>query len=212
MYAYKEKLKAINLYFKYESYAAVINELGYPSRLALRNWIEEHKRHGDVKKEITRRSKYTEKQKQTAVDHYLEYGKCYSRTIRMLGYPRRALLTNWVMEMAPQSRKFKRNGINLTSKEKEAGIFALLTRNTSAQKIADDIGVSRESLYQYKDQLLGKGVSINKMKKPNDTDVNKLKDQVKQLQDELSQLQMQKNILENAGEIIKKDQGIFWKR
>lgn len=49
MYAYKEKLKAINLYFKYESYAAVINEHGYPSRLALRNWIEEHKRHGDVK-------------------------------------------------------------------------------------------------------------------------------------------------------------------
>jgi transposase InsO family protein/transposase-like protein len=209
MYAYKEKLKAINLYFKYESYAAVINELGYPSRLALRNWIEEHKRHGDVKKEITRRSKYTEKQKQTAVDHYLEYGKCYSRTIRMLGYPSRALLTNWVMEMAPQSRKFKRNGINLTSKEKEAGVFALLTRNTSAQKIADDMGVSRESLYQYKDQLLGKGVSINKMKKPSDTDVNNLKDQVKQLQDELSQLQMQKDILEKAGEIIKKDQGIF---
>ena len=89
--------------------------------------------------------------------HYLEYGKCYSRTIRMLGYPSRALLTNWVMEMAPQSRKFKRNGIKLTSKEKEAGVFALLTRNTSAQKIADDMGISRESLYQYKDQLLGKG-------------------------------------------------------
>lgn len=142
MYAYKEKLKAINLYFKYESYAAVINELGYPSRLALRNWIEEHKRHGDVKKEITRRSKYTEKQKQTSVDHYLEYGKCYSRTIRMLGYPCLALLTNWVMGMAPQSRKFKRNEINLISKEKEAGVFALLTRNTSAQKIADDMGVS----------------------------------------------------------------------
>lgn len=47
------------------------------------------------------------------------------------------------------------------------------------------------------------------MKQPNDTDVNKLKDQVKQLQDELSYLQMQKDILEKAGEIIKKDQGIF---
>lgn len=57
MYAYKEKLKAINLYFKYESYAAVINELGYPLRLALRNWVEEHKWHGDFKKEITLKPK-----------------------------------------------------------------------------------------------------------------------------------------------------------
>src|SRR5699024_8691007 len=66
-----------------------------------------------------------------------------------------------------------------------------------------------ESLYQYKEQLLGKGVTINKMKKPNDTDVNKLKCQVEQLQDEVFRLQMQKDILEKAGEIIKKDQGIF---
>lgn len=209
MYAYEEKLKAIKLYFKYESYAAVINELGYPSRQALRMWIEEHKEYGDVKKEITRQSKYTEKQKQDAVAHYLEYGKCYSRTCRMLGYPSRALLTQWVMELAPQPRKYIRNGINLTSKEKEATVLALLTRNTSAQKVANDIGVSRESLYQYKEQLLGKDVSINKMKQPNDTDVNKLKDQVKQLQDEIYHLQMQKDILEKAGEIIKKDQGIL---
>jgi len=61
--------------------------LGYPSRIALRNWIEEYRRHGDVKKEITRQPKYTEKQKQETVPHYLEYGKCYSRTCRMLGYP-----------------------------------------------------------------------------------------------------------------------------
>ena len=145
-------------------------------------WVEKHKEYGDVKKEITRQSKYTEKQKQDAVAHYLEYGKCYSRTCRMLGYPSRALLTQWVMELAPQPRKYIRNGINLTSKEKEAAVLALLTRNTSAQKVANDIGVSRESLYQYKEQLLGKDVSINKMvKQPNETDVNKLKDQVKQL-------------------------------
>lgn len=58
--------------------------------MALRKWIEEHK----------------------------EYGKCYSRT-RMLGYPSRADLTQWVMELEPQPRKFKRNGINLTSEKKK---------------------------------------------------------------------------------------------
>jgi len=50
MYSYEKKSKAIKLYFKYESYTAVINELGYPSRMALRNWVEDHKRYGDVKK------------------------------------------------------------------------------------------------------------------------------------------------------------------
>jgi len=44
MYAYEDRLKAIKLYFKYESYAAVINELGYPSRGALKLWIGEYKR------------------------------------------------------------------------------------------------------------------------------------------------------------------------
>ncbi len=210
MYAYKDRLKAIKLYFKYESYAAVINELGYPSRGALRHWIEEYKGHGDVKKEITRRSKYTDKEKRKAVNLYLEFGKCYARTCRMLSYPSRALLTQWVKELAPQPRKFKRNGLKLTSKEKEAAVLALLTRgDTSAQSIADKVGVSRESLYKYKDQLLGKGVPINKMNKSKDTDINKLKDQVKQLQEEVYYLQMQKDILEKAGEIIKKDQGIF---
>src|SRR5690625_4116897 len=210
MYAYEDRLKAIKLYFKYESYAAVINELGYPSRGALRHWVEEYKGHGDVKKEITRQSKYTDKEKRKAVNHYLEFGKCYSRTCRMLGYPSRALLTQWVKELAPQPRKFKRNGLKLTSEEKEAAVLSLLTRgDTSAQNIADKVGVSRESLYQYKDQLLGKGVPINKMNKAIDTDINKLKNQVKQLQEEVYYLQMQKDILEKAGEIIKKDQGIF---
>lgn len=112
--------------------------------------------------------------------------------------------------MAPQPRKFKRNGLKLTSEEKEATVLSLLTRgDTSAQNIADKVGVSRESLYKYKDQLLGKGVPINKMNKAMDTDINKLKDQVKQLQEEVYYLQMQKDILEKAGEIIKKDQGIF---
>lgn len=208
MYTYEDKLKAINLYFKYESYATALNELGYPSRGALRKWVYGFRRNGDMKKEFIRRPKYSLKQKQVAVEHYLEYGKCYSRTCRMLGYPSRALLTQWVMEMTSEARKYKKNGKNLTSEEKDAGAIALVTRQTSAQKVADEIGVSRVSLYKYKDQLLGKGVAINKMGKTTEIDANKLKQQVKQLQDDIYYLQMEKNILEKAGEIIKKDKGI----
>jgi|SRR5699024_4255601 len=100
MYTYDEKLRAITLYFKYESYAVALNELGYPSRGALRKWVYEFEQNGDMKKALTRRPKYSLEQKQEAVNHYLEYGKCYSRTCRMLGYPSRALLTQWVLEMA----------------------------------------------------------------------------------------------------------------
>lgn len=210
MFAYEEKLKAIKLYFKYESYAAAINELGYPSRGALIQWVKEYKDNGDVRNKFTRRPKYTDKEQHAAVNHYLEFGKCYSRTCRMLGYPSRELLRQWVKDLAPESRKFKRNGLKLTSNEKEAAVLSLLTRGeTSAQDIADNIGVSRESLYNFKDQLLGKGVPIKKMNKTKHTDVNKLQDQVKQLQEEVEYLQMQKDILEKAGEIIKKDQGIY---
>jgi len=49
----------------------------------------------------------------------LEFGKCYSRTCRILGYPSHELLTQWVKEMAQQPRKFKRNGLKLTQKKKK---------------------------------------------------------------------------------------------
>ncbi|NLJ17551.1 IS3 family transposase [Globicatella sulfidifaciens] len=210
MFAYEDKLKAIKLYLKYESYAAAINELGYPSRGALIKWVKEYKDNGDIRKENTRKSKYTNNEKQQAVDHYLEFGKCYSHTCRMLGYPSRELLRQWVKDLAPESRKLKRNGLTLTSDEKEAAVLSLLTRgDTSAQSVADKVGVSWEVLYKHKDQLLSKGVPINKMSESTNTDINKLKDQVKQLQEEVYYLQMQKDILEKAGEIIKKDQGIF---
>src|SRR5699024_9476387 len=109
MYTHEEKLKAIKLYLKYESYAAVINELEYPSRGSLSNWINERKQHGDVKKKYTRRSKYSEKQKQMAVSHYLEYGKCYSRTCRMVGYQICVILLQWVIKPAPHPLQFRRN-------------------------------------------------------------------------------------------------------
>ena len=112
------------------------------------------------------------------------------------------------MEMTSELSKFKRNGIHLTSEEKEAGVVALVTRQTSAQKVADEIGVSRAALYKYKDQLLGKRVAIDKMEKTTEVDVNKLKQQIKQLQDDIYYLQMEKDILEKAGALIKKDQGI----
>src|SRR5699024_445678 len=141
-------------------------------------------------KEITRRSKYTDKEKRKAVNHYLEFGKCYTRTCKMLGYPSRGLLTQWLKELAPQPRKFKRNVLKLTSEEKEAAVISFLTLiYTSAHIVIDKVCVSWEVLYKYKDQLLVKGVPIKKMSISTNTDIKKLKEQFKHLQEEVYYLQ-----------------------
>lgn len=50
------------------------------------------------------------------------------------------------MEMTSEPRKFKRNGMRLTSEEKETSVVALDARQTSAQKVANETGVSRVNL------------------------------------------------------------------
>lgn len=111
------------------------------------------------------------------------------------------------MERAPQPRQLIKKRVNLTQQEKEAAVLALVTRTTSAQSIADQLGVSRNSLYNYKERWLGKDV-LGMVNDSKETDINQLKSQVKQLQEEVHRLQIQKDVLEKAGELLKKDQGI----
>lgn len=92
---------------KYERCAAdTIRELGYPSRGALWTWYKdrlEEERTGVPSRRGERYRRYSDGQKQTAVDHYLEYGKRLSRTMRILGYPKsKELLMAWIDELAPR--------------------------------------------------------------------------------------------------------------
>src|SRR5690606_35766694 len=49
VYSREERMKAVKLYFQYErQVAAVLRELGYPSRDALRRWVAELEATGDV--------------------------------------------------------------------------------------------------------------------------------------------------------------------
>ncbi|MGM8184434.1 IS3 family transposase, partial [Enterococcus italicus] len=90
MFSHEERVKAIQLFLKYDySYAATIHELGYPSVGALRKWYKEYLISGELHSDYQKKSKYSEEQKQIAVNHYFEYGQCYARTIRLLGYPNR---------------------------------------------------------------------------------------------------------------------------
>ena len=63
MYACEDNRIAIKLYFEYESYDALINELEYPLCGALRHWKKNTKITVILKREFAPRSKYTDKEK-----------------------------------------------------------------------------------------------------------------------------------------------------
>src|SRR5665647_695355 len=76
MYSNEKRMKAIELYIKYDkSAAAVVRELGYPSCKMLTRWYKaylEEQKTGVIQDRYARRSKYSLEQKAAAVEHYLE--------------------------------------------------------------------------------------------------------------------------------------------
>lgn len=90
MYSREKRMKAIELYIKYDKCAAdVINELGYPNRGTLSVWYKaylEELKTGVLWERRPRSPKYSYRQKKAAVEHYLEHGRNFSRTVRVLGY------------------------------------------------------------------------------------------------------------------------------
>lgn len=87
MFSYEERRKAVELLIQYDGgYAAVIHELGYPSREALRKWYYEYRKNGNIHEK--HKGGYSTAEKEAALEHYINHGRCISRTIRALGYHR----------------------------------------------------------------------------------------------------------------------------
>src|SRR5690606_7955837 len=102
--------------------------------------------------------KYSQAQKQAAVEHYLTHDRCISATMRALGYPGRGTLTAWVREAVPEARKAIVGAAGRPSYPdalKRAGVMGLCSREGSAQAVAEKFGVCRPTLYNWKAQLLG---------------------------------------------------------
>ena len=216
MYSYDDRIRAVRLYIQYDkSAAAVIRELGYPERKTLRYWYKEYLRDNGLKKKFVRSPKYNGAQKEAAVKHYMEHGKCASRTIRALGYPSRALLKQWVMELCPEEKPHCSAGrslVHLTKEQKEAAVMELCTKDENAQEIASRYHVSRCSIYQLARELLGEG-SVSSVPKRNKAEepkpatieelrsqVNDLTKQARELKDEVFRLRVERDVLEKAAE------------
>jgi hypothetical protein len=75
MYSHEDRMKAINLYVKYDFSAAdTVGELGYPSRKMLVRWYKEYEETGELHGQYDKQPKYSPEQMREAVEYYLDHG------------------------------------------------------------------------------------------------------------------------------------------
>jgi hypothetical protein len=90
MYSYEERVRAVELYLKLgKRLKETIRQLGgYPTKNSLKAWCDEFEKSGHLQKGYVRvKPKYSEKQKNLALEHYLDHGRCFTFTLRALGIP-----------------------------------------------------------------------------------------------------------------------------
>ena len=213
MYLYEDRLRAVRLYIKLgKQIGLTIRQLGYPTKNALKTWHCEYEQRLDLPGGYMRQPRYSHADKERAVGHYLEHGRCIAATIRSLGYPSRSLLSAWLQELHPQERaRVVGQFQELAPEAKQAAVVALCMRTASAQVVADDVGVSRGSLYKWKNQLLGNDATAlmkRQQDPPASPDRVELEQQLETLQRDIRRLQLEKDLLKKANELLKKEVGI----
>ena len=219
MYSAKQRKAAIDTFIRFDhSYADTIAELGYPSSAALRMWWKEYEKTGQPPQQKKRESAFNKQQMKTAVAYYLKHGKNLSRTRRALGYPKsNATLAKWIDELARGKRKVRKTrAAPMSAEEKIEAVVALEARTASAQKVAEDHGVSRHALYAWRRQILDdndgdreerKGAPVSKEYDDLPDDLEQLEEMLRQKKKELRRVQLELDVRQATLEIVKKDQG-----
>jgi transposase-like protein len=216
MYSYEDRIRAVELYIRLgKRLKATIRRLGYPTKNALKTWYREYEQRHDLSRQMRRRApKYSADQKKAAIEHYLRHDRSLVGTIKALGYPCHMKLRAWLAEVEPERRRRvvgKVNTVARPQESKRAAIIDLCTRQEAAQDVAQRVGVSRQSLYKWKDQLLGREAPAS-VKLPKDLpqapDRTVLEREIDSLQRNLRRLQLENDLLKKANELLKKDLGI----
>jgi putative transposase len=239
MYSYEDRIRAVEHYIKLgKRMRATIRQLGYPTKNSLKCWHREFERQLDLPSGYVRgKPKYSNQQKRLAVDHYLNFGQCIAATLKAIGYPCRETFSAWLNELAPgrqEKMTGRKSSISHNLETKQAAVAALCNRKTSARAIAQDLAVSRQVLYKWKDQLLGSEApcsmkSSNKFdnkpldktqsgtisttvtdKKATDDETSsaKLLSQIESLKQDIRRLQLEYDLLKKAKELLKKTVGV----
>lgn len=216
MYSYDDRIRAVELYIKLgKRVRPAIRQLGYPTKNALKGWYREYQQRLDLRVGYAgREPKFSQAQKRAAVQHYVTHDRCIAATIRALGYPSRGTLTAWIREALPESRKAVVGSVGrrrYPETLKQAGVMELCTRQESAQAVAEKLGVCRPTLYNWKNQLLGREAPAS-MKHTNQSppapEQAELERQLESLRREVRQLQLERDLLNKANELLKKGLGV----
>ena len=212
MYSYDDRLRAVQLYIKLGKRAGLtIRQLGYPTKNALKTWHRVYEQRQDLPPTYMREPKYTPAQRRLAVDHFVANGRCLAITIKELGYPSRSLLAGWIRDEHPELRpRVGQAHEALSSQAKQSAVMALCLRQGSAREVAQELGVSRPSLYNWRNQLLS-NEALASMKPQNpapSSERHELERQVERLQQDVKRLELEQDILKKANELLKKELGI----
>ena len=209
MYSYEERMRAVELYIKLgKRVRATIRELGYPTKNALKGWHREYERRQDLPiRSVPRPPKFSAAQRRVALEHYASQGCCISWTLRALGYPGRATLTAWVREAFPETGTVSTGAYgagNHSDAVKKAAVVGLYSRQESAQALAAKVGVSRPTLYAWKNQLLGSEAPATMKRKKSASlipEVEELEPLREALQRDIRELQIEHDLLKTASEL-----------
>jgi transposase InsO family protein len=140
-----------------------------------------------------------------------------------MGYPSKQGLRDWVDELAPGQRKVSKlmteaGKVEYTYEQKRDAVIDMCARREAARIIAEKHGIDRDTLYRWKYDLLGKEAPASMPKDNAKTaeetveslraDIDALKTSKAELEREVYRLNMEKDILEVAAELIKKDPGV----
>ena len=213
MYTKEEKEKAISLYILYGlKTEPVIHELGYPNRKMLRIWYKKYLKTNSCERK-QRRSKYSENDRKIAVEHFLNHGRNATYTRKVLGYPSRQIMTKWICEDVKDYKPSPLKGkhfVKYSQEEKKEAALDVALREKNVSKMAKDKDVSRSTLYNWNKEFISDDLNqkINDDKQQCKSTVESLKNEIASLQKEVYRLRMEKNILQKASELIKKDEGI----
>lgn len=221
MYSYEERIRAVKYYISCGCNAALtVRKLGYPSARVLADWYQEYSRNHDLHREHKKYSKFTDEEKRIAIDYYFSHGRNALKTVRDLGYPSRTLLNSWVQEFASEDEKSSCNSrkpsIKCSQEDKIRAVVESCKGELKFSQIAEIYGVTRSAISQWRRQLLGQGSSLIMEKHSAEEksieqllrEKAELESQVKNLEVEVCKLQLERDVLQKAGEILKKDEGI----
>ena len=120
-------------------------------------------------------------------------------------YPPKELLAAWIDELEPGRRKVNRKHRGFGDDDKENAVIRLVTRKESAQSIADDIGVKRATLYNWKRRLLGEEApSTMPIEKRDDMGIEELLEMKAALEADIDKLELKRAVLEGTVELLGK--------